>query len=103
MNIVKQTIVHIDRVNCTVMVESSKGNRYPVTPTADMEYHIQHRSVILGDYAHVIKSPVTKEWVMTDFSINTDMYDDYDNPGCDTSTNDVDVEPDYMITLEEYL
>ena len=94
-----QDIVSIDRDNMTVTVRNSKGKKYLVKPTPDMECHIKGRSVLLGDFAKVIKSPVSKEWVMIDFKINTAMYEDYDL-GNDAST---DVEPGYMITLEDYV
>lgn len=99
MEPVFQDIVSIDRDNMTVTVRNSHGQKYIVKPSKDMECHITGRSVLLGDFAKVIKSPVSREWVMIDFKINTAMYEDYDL-GNDTLD---DVEPDYLITLEDYV
>ena len=98
MNPVFQDIVNIDRDAMTVTVRNSQGQKYIVKPSKDMECHIKGRSVLLGDFAKVIKSPVSKEWIMIDFKINTAMYD-YDTYGDETS--EIDAEPDYMITLED--
>ena len=73
-----QDIIDIDRNNMKVTVKNSHGQKYIVEATDDMKYHIQHKSVVIGDYAKVIKSPVSNEWIMIDFKINTAMYEDYD-------------------------
>ena len=92
-----QDIVRIDRDAMTVTVRNSQGQKYIVKPSKDMECHITGRSVLLGDFAKVIKSPVSKEWVMIDFKINTAMYD-YDTYGNESS--EIDVEP--TCTLEDF-
>ena len=89
MNPIFQDIIHIDRDNMLVTVKNSKGQKYIVQTTPEMEYQIKHRGVLLGDFAKVIKSPVSKEWVMIDFKVNTAMYD-YDPYGDETSTDDVE-------------
>ena len=88
MQPVFQDIVHIDQEEMTVTVRNSKGQKYIVKPTPEMEYQIKHRGVLMGDFAKVLKSPVSKEWVMIDFKINTAMYD-YDTYGDEAC----DVEP----------
>ena len=94
-----QDIVRIDRDAMTVTVRNSQGQKYIVKPSKDMECHIEGRSVLLGDFAKVIKSPLSKEWIMIDFKINTAMYD-YDTYGNESS--EIDVEPTSQSTLEEY-
>lgn len=97
MNPIFQDIVRIDRDSMEVTVRNRNGKKYIVKPSKDMAYHIQHRSVYPGDYAKVVKSSVTHEWVMIDFKINTAMYD-YDTYG-----DEAYVEPDSTIlTLEDY-
>lgn len=91
-----QDIVLINRKSMEVTVKNSKGQKYIVKPSKDMVYHIQHKSVYPGDFAKVVKSPVSREWVMIDFKINTAMYD-YDTYG-----DEAYVEPDSTITLEDY-
>ena len=76
------------------MVESSQGNRYPV----NMDKYLAD-GVQIGDTAHVVKSPVSKEWIMTDYDINTEAWSDL-LPGNEVSK---DTEPDYLITLEDYV
>lgn len=95
-----QDIVMIDREAMTVTVRNRRGQKYIVKPTPEMEYQIKHRGVLIGDFAKVVKSAVSKEWFMVDFKINTAMYD-YDNYGDDTSVTN-DVEPDYTGTLEGF-
>ena len=84
-----QDIIRIDRDAMTITVRNSKGQKYIVKPTPEMEYQIRHRGVLLGDFAKVVKSSVSGEWVMIDFRINTAMYD-YDTYGYDASTDDVE-------------
>ena len=98
MKAVWQDIVDIDRQNNKVTVCNSKGQKYIINVSPDMICHVQGRSVLRGDLAKVIKSPVSGEWVMIDFKFDPKMYD-YDG-GCDVSN---DTEPEYMITLEDYV
>lgn len=89
MKPVWQDIVGIDKEKMTVTVMNSKGQKYVVKVSKDMECHITGRSVLLGDFAKVIKSPVSKEWVMIGFRINTAMYKDTDcvlNNNCPEQT-----------------
>lgn len=95
-----QDIVMIDREAMTVTVRNRRGQKYIVKPTPEMEYQIKYRGVLIGDFAKVVKSAVSKEWFMVDFKINNAMYD-YDNYGDDTSVTN-DVEPDYTGTLEGF-
>lgn len=95
-----QDIVMIDREAMTVTVRNRRGQKYIVKPTPEMEYQIKHRGVLIGDFAKVVKSAVSKEWFMVDFKINSAMYD-YDSYGDDTSVTN-DVEPDYTGTLEGF-
>lgn len=95
-----QDIVMIDREAMTVTVRNRRGQKHIVKPTPEMEYQIKHRGVLIGDFAKVVKSAVSKEWFMVDFKINNAMYD-YDNYGDDTSVTN-DVEPDYTGTLEGF-
>ena len=94
MKPIYQDIVAIDPTNMTVTVKNSHGQKYHVKVAKDMECHIKGRSVLLGDYAKVTKSPVSKEWVMVGFKINTAIYEDYD---CVTNG----LEPE--CTLEDWL
>lgn len=64
MKPIRLPIVNIDRRNNTVMVESRK-HKFPVTPTCCIE------DVRRGDDAIVIKSTVTGEWLMIDYSVST--------------------------------
>ena len=98
MEPVFQDIIRIDRDEMIVTVRNKDGQKYIVKPTPDMEYHIKHKSVYPGDFAKVVKSAVSREWVMVDFKINVAMYD-YDTYG-DEACN---VEPESQATLEEYL
>lgn len=75
------------------MVESAKGNRYPVHMDKYLADDVQ-----IGDTAHVVKSKVSHEWIMIDYDINTDAWSDL-LPGNEVSP---DTEPEYLITLEEY-
>lgn len=93
-----QDIVKIDRESMTVIVRNRQGQKYLVKPTPDIEYHIKHKSVYPGDFAKVMKSSVSKEWVMVDFKINVAMYD-YDSYG-DEACN---VEPESQVSLEDYV
>lgn len=97
MNPIFQDIVHINRETMEVTVKNRHGQKYIVKPTPEMEYQILHRGVLCGDFAKVVKSSVSREWVMVDFRINTAMYD-YDTYG-----DEAYVEPDSTIlTLEDY-
>ena len=78
MKPIYQDIVAIDPTNMTVTVMNNNGQKYVVKPSKDMECHIKGRSVLLGDFAKIIKSSVSKEWIMIGFKINTTMYEDYD-------------------------
>ena len=91
---IKQKIISIDRKNLTCMVESAKGNRYPVS----MDKHLAD-GVQIGDTAHVVKSKVSHEWIIIDYDINTDAWSDL-LPGNEVSP---DTEPEYLITLEDFL
>lgn len=97
MNPIFQDIVHINRETMEVTVRNRNGQKYIVKPTPEMEYQILHRGVLCGDFAKVVKSPVSKEWVMIDYRINTAMYD-YDTYGNDAS---IDVEPE-QVRLEDF-
>lgn len=88
---IKQKIITVDKENLTCMVESSKGNKYPVS----MDKHIAD-GVEIGDTAHVVKSKVSHEWIMIDYDINTDAWSDLGNEVSH------DTEPAYLITLEDY-
>jgi len=91
---IKQKIIHVDRKNLTCMVESAKGNRYPVSMAKYLADGVQ-----IGDMAHVVKSRVSHEWIMIDYDINTEAWSDL-LPGDEVSP---DTEPEYLITLEDYL
>ena len=95
MKPVYQDIVGIDRERMEVIVRKANGKKYIVKPSKDMECHIKGRSVLLGDFAKVIKSPVSGEWVMIDFKIDPTMYKD-----TDCVLNNTCPEQD---TLEEWL
>lgn len=94
MKPITQDIIRIDYETLDVTVQGTHG-KYIVKPSPEMEYHIEKKSVIPGDYAKVIKSPVSGEWVMIDFVINTTLYSDYD---CVENGD----EPDYAVSLEDW-
>lgn len=64
MQPVKLPIVNIDRTNKMAYVESQKG-KFPVKMEMD-QWKIN--DVRLGDDAIVVKSAVTGEWLMIDYS-----------------------------------
>lgn len=66
MKPIKQEIVHLDKQNRTALVKNSKGESYPVK----MDKYIAD-GVRYGDLAIVTKSPVSGEWIMIDYDINT--------------------------------
>jgi len=62
-------IVNIDRVNRTAIVESSK-TRFPVHIAIPRN---QLSDVKIGDDAIVVKSAVTGDWLMIDYSFSNDF------------------------------
>ncbi len=62
MKPVNLTIKHVDSTNGTALVESKKGNIFPVT----LQTWLKHL-VTSGDYGTVTKSNVTGEWIMIDY------------------------------------
>ena len=76
----------------TCFVENKHGKKYQVNIPKHLE------GVRTGDKALVQKSPVSGEWNMLDYKIRPSYFEDVDH-GCDAS----DAEPEYWITLEDYL
>lgn len=62
---VKQRIILVDQTHNTVMVESAKGNRYNV----DLNHYCGDINV--GDTALVVKSNISREWLMVDVEPKT--------------------------------
>lgn len=60
-----QEIVTVDRDNNMVMVKSAKGNIYPVSINRYV------KSINVGDNALVVKSNVSREWLMVDVEPKT--------------------------------
>ena len=60
-----QEIVTVDRDNDMVMVKSAKGNIYPVSINRYV------KSINVGDNALVVKSNVSREWLMVDVEPKT--------------------------------
>ena len=54
-------IRHVDYKNGTALVQNSK-HTFPVTVAKSIRYLI-----CIGDLAKVTKSPVSGEWIMTDY------------------------------------
>lgn len=60
MKPILQEIINVDQDNGVCMVKSAKGNKYPVS----INRYI--KSINVGDNALVVKSNVSKEWLMVD-------------------------------------
>ena len=60
MNPIPQTIVNVDPDNGTCMVKSGKGNIYPIS----LNRYV--KSINVGDTALVVKSNISKEWLLVD-------------------------------------
>ena len=86
MQPIRLPIVNIDRRNKNAIVESKKG-KFPVKMVMD-QWKIQ--DVRLGDDAYVVKSSVTGEWLMVDYSfknafnyaVHNSMQDNYEDLIC---------------------
>ena len=62
-------IINIQRNLKTGLVKTSKGKVFPVTLQDWLVDGIMH-----GDYVDLKKSPVTGEWIVTDYHINMEIY-----------------------------
>ena len=60
-----QEIVTVDRDNGICMVKSAKGNIYPIS------INRYAKSISVGDNALVVKSNVSREWLMVDVEPKT--------------------------------
>ena len=60
MKPIKQTILGVDKSSNTVLVQSKKGNCYNV----DLNHYC--KDINVGDTALVVKSNVSREWLMVD-------------------------------------
>ena len=60
-----QEIVTVDRDNGICMVKSAKGNIYPIS------INRYAKSINVGDNALVVKSNVSREWLMVDVEPKT--------------------------------
>lgn len=78
----------------TCFVQNRHGQKYRVNIPEHLE------GVRTGDDALVQKSPVSGEWNMIDYKIRSSYFEDVDPNGNDAVEP---AEPDYMITLEDYL
>ena len=65
MEPILQEIITVDRDNEMVMVKSAKGNIYPVSINRYV------KSINVGDNALVVKSNVSREWLMVDVEPKT--------------------------------
>jgi hypothetical protein len=65
MEPILQEIITVDRDNDMVMVKSAKGNIYPVSINRYV------KSINVGDNALVVKSNVSREWLMVDVEPKT--------------------------------
>ena len=101
MNGVWQKIFRIDRDNNQVTVINKKGQKYIVDVAPELKGYIEDRCIILGDLAKVVKSSVSGEWVMIDFKIDPEMYEDKYECPCNQVSLDVFDEPDYSFNTEE--
>ena len=62
MKPVNLTIKHISDDHKTALVESKKGNTFPVNVHPNVRFLIKP-----GYYGRVVKSAVTGEWIMIDY------------------------------------
>ena len=68
MKPIKLPIVNIDRKNRTAIVETKTGKKFPVT--IEMSQDLIDNCIRRGDDAIIVKSAVTGEWLMTDYSFS---------------------------------
>lgn len=70
MKPIQLPLVHIDKQNKCALVKSQKGNVFPVEMCMP-EWKI--KDIQYGDDAIVVKSTVTGEWIMIDYTFLTSV------------------------------
>ena len=62
-------VIHINRQDKTCLIRKGKGQSYPCT-LADWLVD----GIMLRDYVDVKFNPVSREWIVTDYRINVEVY-----------------------------
>ena len=63
-------VIHIDRRNKTCLIR--KGNKGPSYPCVLSDWLVD--GIMLRDYVDVKFNPVSREWIVTDYRINVEVY-----------------------------
>ena len=62
-------VIEINRKGKTCLIRKGKGKSYPCTLT---DWLVD--SIMLHDYVDVKYSPVSREWIVTDYHVNMEVY-----------------------------